>query len=88
MMVGHDFLFSICISPGSLTMQLSIVAVLFSMCVIVPHFAHIRRQLRSLYQHADGTMQCFMWNKDQKAVCHCLATILDLADDTKGDASS
>ena len=44
-----------------------------------PHFAHIRRQFRSLYQDADGTMQCFVWHKDQKAVCHCLAAILNLA---------
>ena len=26
-----------------------------------PHFAHIRRQFRSLYQDADVTMQCFVW---------------------------
>ena len=44
-----------------------------------PHFAHIRRQFRSLYQDADDTMQCFVWHKDQKAVCHCLAAILSLA---------
>ena len=25
-----------------------------------------------LYQDADGTMRCFVWHKDQKAVCHCL----------------
>ena len=70
-----------------------------------PHFAHIRRQFRSLYQDADGTMQCFVWHKDQKrnslipgsqlgchkgqkAVCHCLAAILNLADDSDQDASS
>ena len=50
-----------------------------------PHFAHIRRQFRSLYQDADGTMQCFVWHKDQKAVCHCLAAILNLADDSSKD---
>ena len=53
-----------------------------------PHFAHVRRQSRSLYQHADGTMQCFVWHKDQKAVCHCLTAILHLADDSHQDASS
>ena len=53
-----------------------------------PHFAHIRRQFRSLYQDADGTMQCFVWHKDQKAVCHCLAAILNVADDSNKDASS
>ena len=56
-----------------------------------PHFAHIRRQFRSLYQDAGGTMQCFMWQKDQKAVCHCLAAILNLAylaDDSNQDAST
>ena len=52
-----------------------------------PHFAHIRR-VRSLYQDADGTMQCFVWHKDQKAVCHCLAAILNVADDSNTDASS
>ena len=31
---------------------------------------------------ADGTMQCSVWHKDQQAVCHCLATILNLADDS------
>ena len=53
-----------------------------------PHFAHIRRQFLSLYQDADGTMQCFVWHKDQKAVCHCLAAILNVADDSNKDASS
>ena len=52
------------------------------------HFAHIRRQFRSLYQDADGTMQCFVWHKDQKAVCHCPAAILNLANETNQDASS
>ena len=50
-----------------------------------PHFAHIRRQFRSLYQDADGAMQWCVWHKDQKAVCHCLAAILNLADDSKQD---
>ena len=50
--------------------------------------APIRRQFRSFYQDADGTMQCFVWHKDQKAVCHCLAAILNLADDSNQDASS
>ena len=53
-----------------------------------PRFANIRRQFRSLYQDADGTMQCFVWHKGQKAVCHCLAAILNLADDSNQDASS
>ena len=35
-----------------------------------------------------GTMQCFVWHKDQKAVCHCLAAILNVADDSNTDASS
>ena len=49
-----------------------------------PHFAHIRRRFRSLYQDADidGTMQCSMWHKEQRAVCHCLAAIHNLADRT------
>ena len=50
--------------------------------------AHIRPRFRSLYKDADGTMRCFVWHKDQKAVCHCLAAILNLADDTNQDASS
>ena len=56
--------------------------------IAVHNFAHIRRQFRSLYQDADGTMQCFVWHKDQKAVCHCLAAMLNLADDSKQNASS
>ena len=47
-----------------------------------PHFAHTRCQFRSMYQDAGDTMQCFVWHKDQKAVCHCLAAILKLADDS------
>ena len=53
-----------------------------------PRFANIRRQFWSLIQDADGAMQCFVWHKDQKAVCHCLKAILNLADDSKQDASS
>ena len=52
------------------------------------HFAHIRRQFRSLFRDADGAMQSFMWHQNQKAVCHCLAAILTLADDSSMDASS
>ena len=33
-------------------------------------------------------MQCFVWHKDQKAVCHCLEAILNVADDSNKDASS
>ena len=51
------------------------------------HFAHIRRQFRSLHQNADGTMQS-LCHKDQTAVCYCLAAILNLADDSNQDASS
>ena len=43
---------------------------------------------RRFRQDADGTMQCFVWHKDQKAVCHCLAAILNVADDSNIDASS
>ena len=53
-----------------------------------PRFAHIRRQFRSLFQDADGAMQSFMWHRNQKAVCHCLAAILNLADDSSMDTSS
>ena len=51
-----------------------------------PHFAHIRRQFRSLFQDADGAMQLFMWHWNQKAVCHCLAAILTLADDSSRES--
>ena len=27
-------------------------------------------------------MECFVWHKDQKAICHCLAAILKLAGDS------
>ena len=47
-----------------------------------PHFAHIRHQFCLLYQEADGAMQYFLWHKDQRAVCHCLAASLNLADDS------
>ena len=53
-----------------------------------PHFAHNRRQLTSLFQDADEAMQSFMWHRNQKAVCHCLAAILTLADDSSMDVSS
>ena len=33
-----------------------------------PHFTHIRRQFSLLYRDADGTMQCFVWHRNQKAV--------------------
>ena len=36
-----------------------------------PHFAHICRQIRSLFHDADGVMQSFVWHRNQKAVCHC-----------------
>ena len=49
--------------------------------------ACIHRQLRSLYQDVDGTMQWFVWHKDQRAVCHCLAANLNLANDSNQDAS-
>ena len=47
-----------------------------------PHFAHIRHQFRSLYQDADGNMQCFVWHKDLR-----LSAILNLANDSNQDAS-
>ena len=53
-----------------------------------PHFAHIRRQFRSLFQDADGTMQSCMCHRNQKAVCHRFAAILTLADDSSMDVSS
>ena len=52
-----------------------------------PHFAQIRRQSRSLFQDADGAM-LFMWHRNRKAICHCLAAILTLADDSSMDVSS
>ena len=55
--------------------------------MIAPHFAHIRRHLWSLYQDADGTMQCFLWHEDQKAGCHCLAANRNLANDSDQDES-
>ena len=53
-----------------------------------PHFAHIRQQFRALFQDADGAMQSFMWHRNQKAISHCLAAILTLADDSSMDVSS
>ena len=49
-----------------------------------PHFARIRRQFRSLYQDADSTMQCFcVAQGTRKLSCHCLAAILNVADDSQ-----
>ena len=32
-------------------------------------------------------MQRFVWHKDQKPVCHCLAAILSMANNSNQDAS-
>ena len=48
----------------------------------------VRWQFRSLFQDADGAMQSFMWHRNQKAVCHCLAAILTLTDKSSMDVSS
>ena len=52
-----------------------------------PHFAHVRRQFRSLFQDADGALQWLMWHRNQKAVCHCLAAIITLADDSRKEGN-
>ena len=65
----------------SMAVSCFLSGILFLTAPILPTF-------RSLYQDADGTMQCFVWHKDQKAVCHCLAAILNVADDSNKDASS
>ena len=51
---------------------------------VLPTFA---ASLVHCYQDADGTMQCFVWHKDQKAVCHCQAAILNLANDSTQEES-
>ena len=53
-----------------------------------PHFRHIRPHFRSLFQDVDGAMQSFVWHRNQKAVCHCLAVVLTLADDSSMVLSS
>ena len=55
-----------------------------------PHFVHIniRRQFRLLFQDADGSMQSFMWHRDQQGGCHCLAALITLADDSSMDVFS
>ena len=66
--------------PGSWTFPFSETTYPFSLeehlVFDCPDVAHVPRHFRSLYQDADGTMQCFVWHKDQKAVCHCLTAIL------------
>ena len=42
-----------------------------------PRFTLICRQLGSFDQDADRAMQHVVCHKDQKAVCHCIAAILD-----------
>ena len=44
-----------------------------------PRFGAIRAQYSNLFQDAEGSMRLFMWHKDQKAVSHCLTTILQMA---------
>ena len=34
-----------------------------------------------------SAMRCCVWHQDQKAVCHCLAAILNLASDSDQDAT-
>ena len=46
-----------------------------------PHFTPIHCRFHLVYQDADGAMQSFVWHKDQKAVCHCLAVMLNLTDE-------
>ena len=72
---------ALCAGPGHWGMK----GILFLTAPILPTFV---ASFGSLYQDADGTMQCFVWHKDQKAVCHCLAAILNVADDSNKDASS
>ena len=57
-----------------------------------PTFDDIRYGFQHLSFDSHGAMrllmQGFVWHKDQKAVCHCLAAILNVADDSNKDASS
>ena len=46
---------------------------------MLEHHAYVILALATLAQHLI---------KDQKAVCHCLAAILNVADDSNKDASS
>ena len=59
-----------------------------SACQLAPSGAVQMRAALSwqLLQDADGTMQCFVWHKDQKLFA--IAAILSLADDSHKDASS
>ena len=50
--------------------------------------AHICYQFRSLYQDADGTMQCVVWHKDQNFRSRRLSAIVTLANDSNQDAPS
>ena len=44
-----------------------------------PRFGAIRAQYSNLFQDAEGSMRLFIWHEDQKAVSHCLAAILQMA---------
>ena len=44
-----------------------------------PRFSDIRAQFPGLFQDAAGCMRMFMWQKDQKSVCHCLIALLQKA---------
>ena len=53
-----------------------------------PHFSDIRGQYPALFQDAEGCMRLFVWHRDQKAVSHCLAAILNRAQNVNTDSSS
>ena len=82
---------------GSVSHAISIGAAFaaLGLLVIAPllfefEWPHFTAKCSSLLQDAGapGSMGVFMWQKDQKTVCHCLAAILNLASDSTQDASS
>ena len=54
----------------------------------IPMLSDVEQINNPKYDRPAFDMQCFVWHKDQKAVCHCLTAILNLADDSNQDASS
>ena len=69
---------ALCAGPGHWGMN----GILFVTAPILPEFV---ASLDRCIKDADDTMQCFVWHKDQKAVCQCLAAILNLAVEVQPD---
>ena len=53
-----------------------------------PAFQGIRAGYNTVFEESAGSMQLFMWHRDQKAVSGCLSAILNEAENVNTDPSS